>query len=82
MRSNPPIFSEEELAQVRPITPLNTLGRQGSPTAPVHSGSSSQNPISSQGTPSVQQRQQFHRNRMVDDIKLPVFGGTGLEDPS
>ena len=54
VRSNPPIFNEEELAQVRPITPLNTLGGKGSPTALVQSGSCSQDPISSQGTSLVQ----------------------------
>ena len=81
VRSNPPIFNEEELAQVRPITPLNTLGRQVNPTVPIQIGSNSQNPVSSQGTPSVQQPHQVCWNRMADDIKLPVFRGTGLENP-
>ena len=75
------MFSEEELGQVRVITPPNTLGGQGNPTASVQSGSSSQNMGGSQGTPLVQLPQQVHRNKMVDDIKLPMFKGTGLEDP-
>ena len=81
VRSNPPIFSEEELMQVRPITLPNTVGGKENPTASVQSGNSSQNPVSSQGTLMVQQPQQVHRNRMADEIKLPIFRGIGLENP-
>ena len=79
-KSNPPITSGEEggLIPYRPTTTQNTLGEQGNPTVPLQSGSSSQNPPSSQGTPPVQQTQPPHRITMDDDIKLPIFRGTRL----
>ena len=40
-----------------------------------------QTPPRGQGPPSPQQPQPPRRNRMADDMKLPVFRGTGLEDP-
>ena len=82
-RPNPPITSGEEggLIPVRPTTPQSTLGKQGNPTVSLQSGSSSHTPPSSQGTSPVQQPQPPRRNTMVDDIKLPIFRGTGLEDP-
>jgi hypothetical protein len=87
--SNPPIFSKEELAliPVRLIIPPRTLGGKGNPTVSLQSGSNSethhgsQTPSSDKGTPSEQQTIQFRRDRMDDDIKLPIFRGTRLEDP-
>ena len=40
-----------------------------------------QSPPRGQVPPSPQQPQQPRRNRMGDDMKLPVFKGTRLEDP-
>ena len=42
---------------------------------------SSQTPHRGQGAPSAQKPQAPHRNTMADDMKLPVFRETGLEDP-
>ena len=47
----------------------------------MQSGSSSKTPPSSQGTPLVQQPQSPRRNTMANDINLPIFRGTRLEDP-
>ena len=83
VKSNPHVTSGEEggLVPYRPTTPQKTLGEQGNPIVPLQSGSSSQTPPSSQRTPPVQQTQPPRRSRIVDDIKLPIFRGTGLEDP-
>ena len=72
---------ESGLIPYRSTTPQKTLREQGNPTVPLQSGSSSQTPPSIQGTPLVQQTQPPRRNNMADDIKLPIFRGTGLEDP-
>ena len=40
-----------------------------------------QSPPKGQVPPSPQQPQQPRRNMMGDDMKLPVFKGTRLEDP-
>ena len=55
-KSDPPITIGEEggLIPYRPTTLQNTLGEQGNPTVLLQSGSSSQTPPSSQGTPPVQ----------------------------
>ena len=56
VNSNPPITSGEEggLIPFRPTTPQKALGEKGNPTVSLQSGSSSQTPLSNQGTPSVQ----------------------------
>lgn len=83
VKSNPSVTNGEEGGSIpyRPTTPKKTLGEQGNPIVLLQSGSSSQTPPSSQGTPPVQQTQPPRRSRVDDDIKLPLFRGTGLEDP-
>ena len=57
-------------------------GPVGEPQTP---GGGQENPSSVQqnqiNSSSAQQNSPLHRNRMVDDIKLPIFRGTGFEDP-
>lgn len=74
VKSNPLVTSRKE-SGLTPTTPHKTLGSQANPTV------SSQTPPSGQGTPTTQKAQPPHKNTMVDDMKLPVFRGTGLEDP-
>ena len=74
VKSNPPITSKEESGLTPPI-PQRTLGRQANPTVSI------QTPLSGQGTPTAQKPQPPRRNMMAHDMKLPVFRGTGLEDP-
>jgi hypothetical protein len=70
-KPNSPITSTEESGLIPP-----TLQRiLVNPTA------SSQTPPRGQRTPLAQKPQPPCRNMMVDDMKLSVFRGIGLEDP-
>ena len=71
VKPSSPITSREESGLIPP-TPQRIL---------VNPTTSSQTPPRGQGTPSAQKPQPPRRNTMVDDMKLPVFRGTGLEDP-
>ena len=71
------VKSNLEQSGLKPTTPQRIVGGHGNTT----SSSSSQTPPSGQKTPTSQQTQLPRRNAMVDDIKLPIFRGTGLEDP-
>lgn len=74
------VKSNPEESGLKPTTPQRNLGAQGNPDVPLQSSSSSQTLPSGQKTPTSQQTQLPQRNAMEDDIKLPVFRGTGLEN--
>ena len=75
------VKSNLEASKLNPSTPERTLGTQGNPTALLSGISSNQTPPSGQKTPTSQQTKPPHKNAMADDIKIPIFRGTGLEDP-
>ena len=72
----------EEIPFVRnpPITPQR---RSAAPENPSQSGSnpSPSIPVAGQSTPVSSPPPQYTMAHMTDDIKLPVFKGTGSEDP-
>ena len=73
-------------SEARPDSPNNSR-REGGLIPPTPQKLLANSPIVNQSSPkgqvppSSQQPQQPRRNRMGDDMKLPVFKGTRLEDP-
>ena len=73
-------------SEARPDSPSNSRKEGGLIPPTLHKllvnpSVINQTPPRGQGPPSPQQPQPPRRNRMGDDMKLPIFKGTRLEDP-
>ena len=72
------IFAED--IHYQPYTPQKPVGTQNNPTGTPSSSSHTAHTTPPSGSNTANQNPP-PRNRMGDDMKLPIFKGTGSEDP-
>ena len=75
-----PEYEETRFVRNPPITPQRRSATPGNPSQ-SSSNPSPSIPVAGQSTPVSSPPPQSAMAHMTDDIKLPVFKGTGSEDP-